>query len=191
LAEEQEKNRIRITKELALAKKRMEEDQQKIDMDRQRREKKEFEDAKRRMLEQLERDKQERFGKSGATGLPTGGTVPTQAAPKKMEPIEQVKHGLKTVRTLYTEDRQPGLAKTCFKTISVYLTNILKNPTEEKYRKINLTNDAFQKRVGKINGALSILKGAGFEDAPDDTLILHNLDEQVVKEALRLLENNL
>jgi hypothetical protein len=57
--------------------------------------------------------------------------------------IELVKHGLKTVRTLYTEDRQPGIAKTCFKTISVYLTNALKDANEEKYRRINMANDAF------------------------------------------------
>jgi UBX domain-containing protein 1/4 len=75
-----------------------------------------------------------------------------------------VKHGIKTVKTIYTEDRQPGIAKTCFKTITVYLGNILKDPNEEKYKKINLTNEAFQKRVGKITGGLIILKGAGFEE---------------------------
>jgi len=47
------------------------------------------------------------------------------------------------VRTLYTEDRNPGVAKTCFKTIHVYLNNILKDVNEEKYRKINLGNEAF------------------------------------------------
>ena len=102
-----------------------------------------------------------------------------------------IKHGLKTVRTLYTEDRNPGVAKTCFKTISVYLTNVLKNPTEEKFRKINLANEAFQKRVGKINGAMSILKGSGFEEQGDDSLQINNVDENLLKEALRLLENNL
>ena len=60
-----------------------------------------------------------------------------------MEPIEQVKHGIKTVKTIYTEDRQPGIGKTCFKTITVYLGNIIKDASEEKYRKINLTNEAF------------------------------------------------
>jgi hypothetical protein len=54
-----------------------------------------------------------------------------------------VKHGLKTVRTLYTEDRNPGVAKLCFKTISIYLGNVIKDPNEEKFKKINLTNDAF------------------------------------------------
>jgi hypothetical protein len=56
----------------------------------------------------------------------------------------------------------PGIAKTCFKTISVYLGNIMKDPQEEKFRKINLGNENFQKRVGKITGGLNILKGVGF-----------------------------
>ena len=73
-----------------------------------------------------------------------------------------MKHGLKTVRTLYTEDRQPGVAQTCFKTLTVYLNNLLKDHNEEKFKRINQANEAFQKRVGKITGGLSILKGAGF-----------------------------
>ena len=65
------------------------------------------------MLEQLRRDKEERFGK-GAGGPVAASTA--GAAPKKpeMAPIDRIKHGLKTVRTLYTEDRNPGVAKTAF-----------------------------------------------------------------------------
>ena len=47
------------------------------------------------------------------------------------------------MRTLYTEDRQPGVAKTAFKTISVYLGNVIKDPNEDKFKKINLGNEAF------------------------------------------------
>jgi isocitrate dehydrogenase kinase/phosphatase len=49
-------------------KRKMDEQQQKINLDVQKREKKEFEDAKRRMLEQLERDRIERFGKKAGSG---------------------------------------------------------------------------------------------------------------------------
>ena len=143
------------------------------------------------MLEQLERDKMERFGKKGTTTTVSAGPGATETVAQKKDPIEIVKHGIKTVNTLYTEDRQPGLAKTCFKTISVYLGNILKNPDEEKFRKINLSNEVFQKRVGKINGGLSILKGVGFEDSADNMLHLEHVDEEVLKEAMRLLENKL
>lgn len=89
------------------------------------------------MLEQLRRDKEERFGKKYG-----GSDAPLQEQPKPTGPqgIELVKHGLKTVRTLYTEERQPGVAKTCFKTCHVYLTNVIKDPTEEKFKRINLSN---------------------------------------------------
>ena len=96
------------------------------------------------------------------------------------------------MRTLYTEDRQPGVAKTCFKTLTIYLGNVLKDPNEPKYQKINLTNDAFQKRVGKINGGVTILKGAGFvENEATQMLEMKEINEIVIREAIRLLENNL
>ena len=100
-------------------------------------------DAKQKMLNQLAKDKEERFGKKA--GGAVGGTTSAVADTKKtvLEGVELVKHGLKTVRTLYTEDRQPGIAKTAFKTISVYLGNVLKDPNEEKFKKINLGNEAF------------------------------------------------
>ena len=95
------------------------------------------------------------------------------------------------VKTLYTEDRQPGVAKTCFSTCKVYLSNVLKDKNEEKYQRINLGGEAFQKRVGKINGGISILKGAGFVEQPDNSLYMENINEELIKEAIRLVENNL
>ena len=81
--------------------------------------------------------------------------------------------------------------KTCFKTCHVYLGNVLKDPTEEKFRRINLSNEAFQKRVGKIAGALHILKGAGFVENEEGMLVMENINESIVKEAIRILENNI
>ena len=83
-------------------------------------------------------------------------------------PIEEIKQGIKTIKTLYTEERQPGVAKTCIKTLSIYTGNVIKDPNEPKFQSINLANDAFQKRVGKINGGLMVLKGFGFvEDSAE------------------------
>jgi hypothetical protein len=73
----------------------------------------------------------------------------------------------------------------------VYIGNILKSLEEEKFRKINLGNEAFQKRVGKINGGLSILRGVGFEETNDGMLVLENPDPVVLKETMRLLENKM
>ena len=140
------------------------------------------------MLELLQKEKEERFGKKFTSGQATESSGTSKPA---ITGVELVKHGLKTVRTLYTEDRNPGVAKTCFKTIHVYLTNALKDPNEEKFRKINLGNEAFQKRVGKVNGGLSILKGAGFVESEEGTLVLENYDANLLRESLRLVENNL
>ena len=63
--------------------------------------------------------------------------------PKGPEGVDLVAHGVKTVKTLYTEDRQPGIAKTCIKTCHVILSNVFKDPNEEKFKRINLANEAF------------------------------------------------
>ncbi len=73
----------------------------------------------------------------------------------------------------------------------MYLTNVLKDKNEEKFQRINLGNDAFQKRVGKITGGMNILKGAGFVEQPDNTLYMEQINEEIIKEALRLLENSI
>lgn len=61
---------------------------------------------------------------------------------KKDMGIDNVKAGVKIVEELYTEDRQPGVAKTCFATISKVIGNILKNPEEDKFRSLNMDNAA-------------------------------------------------
>ena len=45
--------------------------------------------------------------------------------------------------------------------------------------------------MGKITGALSILKGAGFVEQADGFLSLEQIDPDVMKESIRILENNL
>ena len=111
---------------------------------------------------------------------------------EQKSPMELIKHGIKTIKTLYTEDRQPGVAKTAFKTISVYTGNVIKDPNEPKYQSINLANEAFQKRVGKISGGLIILQGFGFEqDTAENKLVLKNYDAKIFAEGLDLVKKEL
>lgn len=44
-----------------------------------------------------------------------------------------------------------------------YLENIIKNPDEEKYRKVRLSNRYFQEKVAGVEGAKEFLEAAGFE----------------------------
>ena len=137
---------------------------------------------------QLERDRCER------KGIPFDEAKALEAIQKKNErpPLEEIKHGIKTVKTLYTEDRQPGVAKTCLKTISIYTGNVVKDPNDPKFQSINLANEAFQKRVGKINGGRNILKGFGFkEDTAENKLVLEKYDADLFSKGIDLLKAEL
>lgn len=100
-----------------------------------------------------------------------------------------IKNTISTIESIYTEVRHPGASKLCFKTINLYLSNILKDPTEEKFKTINLENEGFKKRVGKLGGALKILKGAGFE-SDGSKLVMHKPDIERIKMACKLLEGH-
>jgi hypothetical protein len=78
------------------------------------------------MLIKLERDRCERLN------IPFDESKfwEKQKEKEKMPPIDTIKHGIKIVTTLYTENRQPGVAKTCLKTILVYTDNVVKDPTD-------------------------------------------------------------
>ena len=66
---------------------------------------------------------------------------------------------------------------------------MIKDPENEKFRRVNLDNDAVQKRVGKVNGGLAILRGVGFENAPDGNfLVLEKVDMDVLKKTEELLK---
>jgi len=51
----------------------------------------------------------------------------------------------------------------CVETLCKYIDNILKNPGEAKYRKIRMSNKAFQERVASLEGVNDFLIGCGFE----------------------------
>lgn len=63
------------------------------------------------------------------------------AAKTNMTPIQLVESNIKLVTSLYTEDRQPGMAKNCLKTCLTFIQNVLKEPGNEKFRKVNLQNE--------------------------------------------------
>jgi len=69
----------------------------------------------------------------------------------------------------------PERAKTLYDTTILYLNNIIKNPTEPKFRRINTENSAFQNRIKTAFGGPELLQAIGFE--PEGTfLVLQNPD---------------
>jgi len=47
-------------------------------------------------------------------------------------------------------------------TVKKMLSNIVANPDEDKFRSINLNNDAFKKRVSSLVGGVALFKASGF-----------------------------
>ncbi|KAG7379985.1 hypothetical protein PHYPSEUDO_007894 [Phytophthora pseudosyringae] len=58
--------------------------------------------------------------------------------------------------------QEPARAIAAAETLIKMLTNVVKNPQEEKFRKIRLSNAAIQSKVVAVPGAVDILAEAGF-----------------------------
>ena len=117
--------------------------------------KQEEEREKKRMLEQLARDKEERFGKKFDPSTQT-------SIKKESSVIDDVDYYIKAIRTLYPTFRCGDQAKNCLNTIRLILNNIVKNPDEEKFRKAKTTNPNFEERIWKIQAGMKILEVLGF-----------------------------
>jgi hypothetical protein len=87
-------------------------------------------------------------------------------APKKEEPkytrTEQVEIQCEQVKV--GNHAYPEKARTFFETASIYVGNIIKNNGEEKFRKINKENKAFQSRVQEAFGGVEALLAIGYEE---------------------------
>lgn len=146
-------------------------------------EKKEAELDKKRMLEQLARDKEERFGKKFDP-------VSQQATNKVYTSYENATYYLKAIKTLYPSFRAGDTTKNCFNTIRLVLSNIIKNSSEEKYRKVKTTNPNFQERVGKIELALKVLAALGFVQE-DEFLVCSSPDLDTFAKVVTYLEEEI
>ena len=64
----------------------------------------------------------------------------------------------------------------------------MKDPENQKFRKVSFDNAKVQERVGKVNGGLAILRGAGFKQATDGNYyIIEDPDVEVLQKAVDLL----
>lgn len=76
----------------------------------------------------------------------------------------------------------------CFKTLYALTNNVIKNPTEDKFKTVNLANAAISTRVGKINGGKIVLKGFGFEeDLENEKMVLKNYDAKLFADGVTLV----
>ncbi|KAM6962767.1 UBX domain-containing protein 6 [Aplochiton taeniatus] len=68
-----------------------------------------------------------------------------------------------SIMMVHTFNKDREKVKAAVDIMSKYIENICKNPTEEKYRKIKLSNKVFQDKVRCIEGSREFLQALGFE----------------------------
>ena len=182
LDREHERMRIQNTKEMLKAKQAEEERQAKLFVEQKKRREKEDAEARRQVLEQIERDKMERLGKKYVP--------PEQQQQKVYSKEENIQYFIKTLKTLYNPVRAGDTLKNRLKTIKLFLSNIIKNPNDDKFKVIKLSNPNVYERVGKINIAIKMLEELGFVKE-DEVMKVSHVNTDLFNKTIGYLETEL
>ncbi|XP_060671892.1 uncharacterized protein LOC107422507 isoform X2 [Ziziphus jujuba] len=151
MEKEREKERIRVGKELLEAKRIEEENERKRILALRKAEKEEERRAREKIRQKLEEDKAERRRKLGLPPEDTSAaksSAPVVEEKKSFLPIrpatkvEQMRECLRSLKQNHKED--DAKVKKAFQTLLTFVGNVARNPDEEKFRKIRLSNQSFQ-----------------------------------------------
>ncbi|KAL3507320.1 hypothetical protein ACH5RR_032702 [Cinchona calisaya] len=133
-------------------------------------EKEEEKKAREKIRQKLEEDKAERRRKLGmppedptAAVKPSAPVVEEKKSSLPVRPAtkaEQMRECLRSLKQNHKDDDVK--VKTAFNTLLTFVKNVATNQNEEKFRKIRLSNAAFQDRVGKLKGGIEFLELCGF-----------------------------
>eukprot|EP00736_Rhodelphis_marinus_P008739 Rmarinus@m.261 len=185
-----EKDRVSSGKKASQMKRDREDVERRLLAEQRLKEKKADEAYLKKLREQIRADKASRGGGSGGTtaatpveSSPAAAQTPVASSsqPPSNQPIspappstaniaEQLHNHLVALKRDHgTEGEQ--VVTTAYKTMFKYISNIAKQPDNEKFRRINLSNEAFHSRVGRFPCCVEFLKAAGFE-ATADALVM-------------------
>eukprot|EP00164_Ancoracysta_twista_P001184 GFYU01001556.1.p1 GENE.GFYU01001556.1~~GFYU01001556.1.p1 ORF type:complete len:453 (+),score=142.63 GFYU01001556.1:108-1466(+) len=194
MEKERERDRIRSSKEIIQARRDLEEAERKRIAEQRKKEKMDEQRERQRLKELLEADKANRVKSKKTDEQRAQEEAEAAAKPKPGDSFKQMASQKASVVTIGEPLREElrnikrnheAQAATAFNTIKTFVGNVLKNPAEEKFRKIRLSNQAFQNRVGNLTGGIAFLEKAGFEkDAAGEFLVLNNPDTQVLSIAM-------
>lgn len=180
---EREKERIRVGKELLEAKRIEEENERKRILALRMAEKEEERRAREKIRQRVEEDKAERRRKHGLPPEEPTASKPSTPVPEKksalpIKPVTKVEKFRDCLRSLkHNHKDDDAKVKRAFQTLLTYIGNVVKNPDEEKYRKIRLTNPSFQDRVGSLIGGIQFLELCGFEKTAGGEFIFLSRDK--------------
>nr|XP_023886140.1 uncharacterized protein LOC111998266 [Quercus suber] len=171
--------RIRASKDLTEAKRILESNEKQRYLALKQKEKEEEKRAREKILKKLEHDKVERRSRLGLP--PESASLQTSLPLKSVTNAEQLRECLRSLKRNHQNDG--AKVRRAFETLLIYVGNITKNPDEEKFRKIRLTNPLFQDRVGNLRGGMEFLELCGFERTEGDES-LYLPDDKVDMEIL-------
>ncbi|KAK4767104.1 hypothetical protein SAY86_014854 [Trapa natans] len=169
---EREKERIREGKELLEAKRTAEENERKRFLASRKADKDEEKRARERILQKLENDKLEmrhRFGlgmspinpKTSRHTLPLAEENKSNMAAYSVAKAEKMRECLRSIKHKHKADQ--ARVTRALETLLIYIGNVARNPDVEKFRRIRISNPAFQERVGALEGGMEFLQLCGFE----------------------------
>ncbi|CAA3002365.1 UBX domain-containing 1 isoform X2 [Olea europaea subsp. europaea] len=175
---ERKKERIRVGKELLEAKEMAEERERKRFLAQRKAEKEEERRAREKIRQKLQQDKAERRVGLGLPLEAVEGDTSTIPATSLLQgtrnssiddsvvlpvkPAEKAELLRECLRSLKRQNKEDNTVTRAFRTLLIYVRNVVKNPEEGKFRKIRISNPAFQDRVGKFRDAIKFLELCGF-----------------------------
>ncbi|OIW01286.1 hypothetical protein TanjilG_10447 [Lupinus angustifolius] len=152
IEKEREKERIQAGKKLMEAKRIAEEAERKRYLALKKAEKEEEKKARQKVLQKLEQDK----------------NLKPDYTTAKVDHLRECLRSLK--RNLQGENAR---VRRAFETLLIYIGNVAKNPDDERYRMIRLSNPVFQERIGSLKDGVEFLELCGFERRGDFLYIPH------------------
>ncbi|CAN1172348.1 UBX domain-containing protein 1 [Linum perenne] len=172
-----EKERIHAGKEISQAKRIAEDSERRRYLAQKKAEREEEKRARQRIKLKLDEDKAERRRMLGLP--PVMDTTIQNARPssqekkqmyvKSVEKAEQLRECLRSIKQNHQDDE--ATVKKAFETLLIYVGNVARNPDVEMYRKIRISNPAFQSRVGRLIGGIEFLGLCGFEIIEEGKLL--------------------
>ncbi|XP_044959079.1 UBX domain-containing protein 1-A-like [Hordeum vulgare subsp. vulgare] len=173
--QEDKRERIQAAKDVMEAKRTLEENQRRRMMESRKAEQEEEKRARERIRQRIDDDKAERRRGLGLLRENTVASPPivTLAKVKPIEPVvtsEQLRDCLRTLKKSHKDDN--ARVKRAFQILLKIVANIVKNPEEDKFRRIRLSNPVFKDRVGNLQGGVEFLELCGFQKLRNNSYLV-------------------
>ncbi|KAK0588421.1 hypothetical protein LWI29_000724 [Acer saccharum] len=198
---EGEKERIRAGKELLETKRIAEENERKRFLALRKAEKEEEKRAREKIRQKIDADKVERrhslgfLSENPAAVNPSIPIVHNKMNPLPVLSVTKAEHMRECLRSLKRNHKgDDARVKRAFQTLLIYVGNVIKNPNEEKFRKIRVGNLLFQDRVGSMKEGIEFLELCGFEKTEGGNFLFlprHKVDMAALNSAGSLLRSAL